>query len=173
MLKTTKKLIGTEIIDGKEYKKYEVVQTCSKCGSDKINVNVSNGKVTGITCYNCEVSFDNSNKHLNNGHKSKGNKDFNVSLEGRSDVIEPGNDKALSTEPQDLNEVELNLFINQLPISKDNKQILVYISQGLTYEQIGNLKDIHKSNVNRRLQTVKRQLESIGYDLDTFRNLLY
>ena len=173
MLKTTKKLIGTEIIDGKEYKKYEVIQTCSKCGSDKINVNVSRGKVSGVTCYDCEVSFDNSNKLLNNGKQTTGSELYNVSLEGRSDVIEPGNDKALSTEPQDLNEVELNLFINQLPISESNKELLIYISQGLTETQIGNIFEVSQQSINKRLKTIKRQLESIGYDLDTFRNLLY
>lgn len=164
-VKTIETVTGTTTISGKTFQVKEVIQQCERCESTDVATEGGN-KVSGWTCWDCEVSYDKPSKQQNKGINTNFKKQKEVSLDERAETIEADSDMTFLSFDDNLNMVELKLFIEQLNTTDKRKQYLKdYVKHG-SLQTVANIHNVKVQTVDEALKTIK------GYTKEEMKKLL-
>lgn len=151
----------------------EIKTVCENCGSEKIAPEGWGKKISGWTCWNCECSYDNSNKRANKRNKQRQGKDMEVSLEERAESIQQEKDEAYLTLEMEFEAIEMEQFIRDFNLPENQESVLLGVANSGKLNLVSENLNVSKQAVNQTLKRIKKSFERQGITKDVFKSWLY
>lgn len=156
---------GEQVINGQTYKVFQIETRCKTCDSTNVAPEGNQKHLSGWTCWNCEVSFDKSNKTENKRNQKRNKASEVLSLNERAETVSQEYDDQLISFYDNLSMVELDVYLSQCGLTgKQEMYLRGYIQHG-SYQAVADQYNVSRKAVEKSLKNISLDKTTVKKDL--------